>query len=224
MRASHLFTDSQRKEIAVAIGEAESRTSAEIVPVIATVSGRYDRAEDSFGLMLGLATLAALWMIFDWQPEGGAQWGVGNPLLSVSRLVLGVAAAYILGAFVSSRVGPLRRLFTSRREMFEEVESRAQETFFDQRIHHTKGATGLLIYVSLFEHMAVIFADKSVTEKLGQTTLDELCKNLTDNLHNGNPTLGFVSTIKAAGEKLGTILPRQGDDKNELPDALVILD
>lgn len=223
-RASKFFTQEQRKEIADAVAEAESKTSAEIVPVVATDSGRYDRAEDSFGLVLGLLTLPVLWLLFEWHPGSQAQWGPQNPLNSILRLMLGVFGGYLVGAFAASRIGPLRRLFTTRREMYEEVESRAQETFFDQRIHHTQGGTGLLIYVSLYEHIAVVFADEAVNARLGQTALDELCKTLTDNMHSGNPTLAFVATIRAAGEKLSKVMPREANDRNELPDALVILD
>ena len=37
--------------IEAAIGEAEQKTAGEIVPVVATASGRYDRGEDLFGLV-----------------------------------------------------------------------------------------------------------------------------------------------------------------------------
>ena len=47
------FSDEQRRAVAQAVAEAEGKTSAEIVPVVATASGRYDRAEDIVGLWTG---------------------------------------------------------------------------------------------------------------------------------------------------------------------------
>ena len=99
---STIFGDADRDRVNAAVREAESATSAEILPVVARSSGRYDRPED---------------------------W--------------------------------LRRLFTPHTQMREEVLSRAREVFFDQRIHHTGGASGVLLYVSLFEHMAAVIADQS---------------------------------------------------------------
>ena len=41
-RASDLFTEEQRKQVEKAVVEAEAKTSCEVVPVVATASGRYD--------------------------------------------------------------------------------------------------------------------------------------------------------------------------------------
>ena len=44
-RISTYFSDDPRRRIEPAIAEAEARTSAENVPVVASASGRYDYAE-----------------------------------------------------------------------------------------------------------------------------------------------------------------------------------
>ena len=139
-------------------------------------------------------------------------------------MVAGVLAAFIAGAVIGSRVGWLRRLFTPRQQMLEEVSSRAREIFFDKRIHHTSGATGLLIYVSLFEHTAVVLGDQEILDKLGQSFLDRLCQQLTDGLHQGNATDAICDVIAAAGEQLSVPLPRATGDVNELHDVLVLID
>ena len=53
IKATRLITDADRQRINAAIADAELHTSAEIVPVVASASGRYDRAEDIAGLWLG---------------------------------------------------------------------------------------------------------------------------------------------------------------------------
>jgi uncharacterized membrane protein len=62
-RATDLFDQQQRKQVAQAVVEAEANTSCEIVPVVATVSGRYDRPEDIIGLWL--AVIAAVSTVRD---------------------------------------------------------------------------------------------------------------------------------------------------------------
>ena len=108
--------------------------------------------------------------------------------------------------------------------MRDEVDQTARAVFFDNRIHRTAGATGLLVYVSLFEHMAAIIADQAVTERLGQPALDELCGALTAALGDGDLTQAICQTVRDAGQRLGAVLPRAEDDVNELPDALVTID
>lgn len=82
----------------------------------------------------------------------------------------------------------------------------------------------MLLFVSLYEHMAVVLADQSIVEKLGQGALDELCTVLTGKLRESHPADALCQTIHLAGERLAPLLPRAADDVNELADGLVILD
>jgi putative membrane protein len=135
-----------------------------------------------------------------------------------------VVAAFLVGAVLAARTGWLRRLFTPRQQMLDEVSARARETFFDKRIHHTKDATGLLIYLSLFEHLAVVLGDQNVMDQVGQDFLDNLCDQLTTGMQEGHPTDAICSVIATAGEKLSGPLPRGEQDTNELHDTLVLID
>ena len=47
---------------------------------------------------------------------------------------------------------------------------------------------------------------------------------LVTGLRAGALTDAICAAVEAAGEKLGPVLPREDDDVNELPDALVLLD
>lgn len=209
-----------------AIKAAEAMTSVEIVPVVATASGRYDRAEDIAGLWSGAAMLILVWFtcpVFSQTTESG-DWGQTSAAVRIAILLATLVGGFIIGAVVASRLGWMRRLFTPAEQMAEEVAARARTIFFDQRVHHTTGASGLLIYVSLYEHVATILADRQVLDKLGQAAIDGLCRQLTAQLHEGTLTNAIVSTITEAGNQLGAAMPRAGDDVNELADALVVID
>ncbi|MEQ8791901.1 MAG: hypothetical protein RIC55_36930 [Pirellulaceae bacterium] len=222
--ASQRFSDAQRAQVTRAVVEAEAKTSAELVPVVATASGRYDRAEDVVGLWLTVITAVVLWIFLPGSNEDAGSWG-GFPIVwQVVILIVAMAAAFVLGAVLGSRIGWLRRLFTPRREMRDEVNRRAREVFFDSRVHHTAAGSGLLLYVSLFEHQAAVIADRDVLEKLGQDVLDQLCNELIDLLRTGHPSEALCATLASAAERLAEVLPRQDDDVNELADALVTLD
>ncbi|MBE7491836.1 MAG: hypothetical protein HS108_08820 [Planctomycetes bacterium] len=219
-RAHQVFGLAERKRIAEAVAAAEAKTSAEIVPVVATQSGRYDRAEDAFGLMLGLALYVAAWLAFQGPRE--VAWGTGYTIDWWHALLI-VPAGFALGVGLASRVGWLTMLFTPAAETAAEVQRAARQAFFDQRVHHTAGSSGLLIYVSLLEHRAVVLADEEVTARLGQAALDEICATLTGALRKQPVPEALAAAIAQAGEKLGAVLPRQGDDRNELADVLVLV-
>jgi len=228
-QASQQFTPEGRERINEAVREGESKTSAEIVPVVATASGRYDRAEDVFGLWMGLVAIVLVWVLF---PAGGGAertgiWGGGSPISPWWKLVAMLAAAvivFVVGAVVAAKVGWLRRLFTPGAQMEEEVFTRARQAFFDSQIHHTAGATGLLVYVSLYERRAAVLADASILEKVGQGALDAICAQLTSDVASEGVTPALCKAVRAAGEKLAPALPRADDDVNELADALVTID
>ncbi len=222
--ASQIFSDEQKQRINQAVGQAEAGTSAEIVPVVATASGRYDRPEDMVGLWLGLVGLVVAWLAFPPARAEPGAWGGPSPWVRLLVLLAAVLAGFVVGAVLATYVGWLRRLFTPRRQMAEEVAARAREVFFDNRLHHTAGATGLCVYVSLYERMAMLIADRAVMEKLGRQALDELRDRLVADLRAGDVTDAICSTLRAAGERLAPVLPRAVDDVNELPDALVTID
>lgn len=217
------FTAEDNKRINQAVAEAESKTSAEIVPVVAAVSGRYDRPEDIVGLWVAVAALAITWCVLP-EHAGPGDWGAMQAWMHLLLLVLSVVVGFILGAVIGAHVDPLRHLFTPSKQMSDEVLARARQVFFDSRVHHTAGRTGLLIYVSLFERMAAVLADDAVVEKLGQAALDELRDHLAASLRTQSLSDAICGTIAAAGPRLAAVLPQADGDINELPDALVVLD
>lgn len=222
--ASSLFSAADRQRINETVQTAESLTSAEIVPVVATASGRYDRAEDLVGLWLGTLLLVAVSINWPAEVTEPGSWGMHPALWQTLKLVGTLLGGFLLGAVLGSQIAWLRRLFTPARQMQDEVQQAARRVFFDHRVHHTQSGSGLLIYVSVFEQVAVLLADRQVLDGLGQSALDDLCEMLTRQLRNHEPTEALCQTIQAAGEKLKTVLPRAIDDVNERPDSLVTID
>jgi len=108
--------------------------------------------------------------------------------------------------------------------MRDEVVGCAKQIFFDQRVHHTKDAVGVLLYVSLFERMAAVMADERVMATLGQDRIDQICRELTGRLRRDEPIDALCATAESVGDLLAPDLPRRAGDSNDLPDALVVLE
>jgi len=221
---SHSITSEDRSKVNEAVAAAEAQTSAEVVAAIAGSSGRYDRPEDVVGLWTALLLLSVVWAVWPIKSAEHGSWDDPAHGRQLAAFAAAVVVGFVAGAIIGSKCWTLRRLFTPKLQMQEEVYSRAKQTFFDQRLHRTAGSSGLLIYVSLFEHRAAIIADQSVLEKLGQPAIDELCRQLTDGLSRQSPIDAICETARAAGARLAAVLPRAADDVNELDDALIVID
>lgn len=222
-RATTLFGEKERATIAAAVAEAERGTSGEIVPVVATVSGRYDRAEDLFGVATALAAMSAVWIFF--QEDRQTVWSSFHvPRVGLPILIVVVAAGFVLGALVATRFPVLRHPFIARREMREEVERRAREAFQRRGIRRTAGATGVLIYVSLYERMVHVVGDEAISAKIPPQDWQAICDRVVEGMRVGDAAAGLEQAIRKAGEILAVQLPIAPGDRNELPNELVLVD
>ena len=222
MVASKLFSAEDRKAVSAAVGEAEKKTSAEIVPVVATASDRYERAEDLVGLVAAVAAVASTWTLV--QPSH-ADWE-STPELTL-RLPL-LLVALILGWFVGvviARVLPwLKRLAVSRRTMTARVLIAAHQAFDSLHAHKTAGGTGVVIYLSLFEHRVCVWADRAISAKIPETEWKDITESLVRSLRDGKPRDGMIDAIRRCGDVLAKHFPIHASDVNELPNELRILD
>ncbi|MBI1370225.1 MAG: hypothetical protein GC162_16435 [Planctomycetes bacterium] len=224
IRATRRFTDEDRQRVNAAVAAAEKRTSAEIVPVIAASSGRYDRAEDIVGLWAAMIAMAIVFVMMPVRNDEPGSWAGSSMGVTLLVMLLSGVIAFIIGAVTASYAWRLRRLFTPGKQMRDEANGRARQAFFDSTVWRTAGATGVMIYISLYERRAVVLADQSVIDKLGAQTLDNLCGQLTAGLVRTDVITALCEAIAALGEKLEPVLPRAADDVNELPDGLVVID
>jgi putative membrane protein len=223
-KASAWFTERDRKAIAGDIARAESATTGEIVPVVATTSGSYDRAEDLFGLVFALVSLSVVWVFRGVLPAGRG-WVSGPAAgLSLPVALAVVAVAFIAGAVLATLIPVLRRPFIPKSEMDREVERRAAEAFHRFRIRGTAGATGVLIYVSLFEHAVRVCGDDLISEKIDEKTWQEICDFVVAGIKRGEPAGGLSAGILRSGEILASHFPIDPSDKNELANTLHFLD
>ena len=193
--------------MAEAVAAAERQTSAEIVPVIAAVSGRYDRAEDLVGLwtaVIALVCVATVWNVEFPAPDG---WDEPSRFMQTLALAAAVLIGFFAGTTLATRVDRLRRLFVSHVQRRDETWTRAVQIFHDRRISRTAARSGLLIYVSLFERTAAIVADEAILLELGQSELDELCRQLVERLKRDHPIMALTTTIAAAASTLAARFP-----------------
>jgi putative membrane protein len=215
----HLLSDRDQTEIERAVAEAESASSAEIVVALSGRSSRYQRASDLFGLTLALLAVAAAWILWQRFIPDSRDWATGTaPAIGLGWVLLIAAAWFIIGAAAADCWPTLARPFMTRAERLAAVCRRGTEAFHSLRIAKTRAATGLLIYVSLFERTVWVCPDAAIAEKLGahEAVWKPLSDLIADGFKRGAPGPALADAVRKAGRMLAPAFPRDATDTNEL--------
>jgi putative membrane protein len=207
IKASTLFSTKDRDTIEHAIIDAEKQTSGEIIPVIASVSGRYDRAEDIFGLIFSLICVS--WSSFNFD---------------LTSILLTILFSFIIGVLLTHFFPFLRLPFIAKSETAEEVDRAAAAAFQQHRLRNTKDSTGILIYISLYEHQVRVLGDDAISAKLSHADWSQICETIVNGFKQKQYTHGIVDGIKLAGQLLAQHFPIKEEDTNELANELIIID
>jgi putative membrane protein len=224
-RASKFLNDADKARVEAAIAASEKQTSAEILVVIATRSGRYDRAEDFFGVVLALVSVGVAWWLWqDLHPASG-DWTGGHELTIGLLPILGLFLFWFLvGVGLATRFPIFSRPFIPKDQIEAEVRRRGFEVFHLFRVGHTKGRTGVLIYVSLLEKMAWVVGDDSINDAIPQTTWESATRAVAAGIGSGKHADGLVDGVKLCTQALAAKLPPSADNLDELPNTVRVLD
>lgn len=216
-----MFTEADRIAIAEAVRMAEQRTSAEIIPVAATASGRYDRAEDVFGLLVALVLVSAAWLGF--QDVATSGWGAALRI-NLPVVLLLFIAGFIFGSAAATWLPALKLPFITRIEIDQELQRSAAAAFHRFKLRHTGAGNGVLLYISLFEHRVLVLPDDTVAAEISPESWNEVCDLIVVGLREGRAADGLQQAIARCGEILAVPCPPQAADRDELPNQLRIID
>jgi putative membrane protein len=205
--ATPLISDTDAARIRAAVIAAEANTSGEIKTVIAGAS------DDYRSIPLLWATLAALIV------PAPLIYFTLMPALDIYLIQL---AAFVVLALLFSLPwvkpaivpGPVKRLRAHRL---------AVDQFLAHGIHTTEKRTGVLIFVSLFEHHAEIVADSGIDGKVDQAVWDGLIARLTADIRAGRLTDGLIAAVETSGAALARHFPPRQRDPNEVSDEVILL-
>jgi putative membrane protein len=224
-KASQYFSPEQKKTIEAAVSDAEKNTFGEIVPVVATMSGRYDRAEDTFGIIFALICLSLAWTYWRQIVSVGNDWCNG---LESNLSLLAVIGIFVIGLMLGTLLATIFPLlclpFIPKKEMRQEVERSAAEAFQKYRVRGTKGATGILIYVSLYEHRVVVLGDSAIRDKLAPEVWNDICQAAIQSIKRRALAEGLIDAIRLSGKLLAEHFPVMQGDRNELGNELRLID
>lgn len=206
------LTKEDRAAIEAAVTRAEKTTTGEIVPIIVEKSSYIRHVPVVIALAIFTAAVLLL-PSFLWLVPGPAwAWEIAAVALSV---VLAIAL---------SKVKFVQRLLTPRKDAAKAVFRRAEYEFLHTGIPETNGRTGVLIFVSMLEHRAVILGDRAISEKLAPEVWIEILESMIGELRAGRIAPAFTGAIDRVGALLAREFPvTEGrENPNELSNKLIV--
>lgn len=209
----HILSEHDQERIREAVADAERRTSGEIVPFVVPRSDAYEAAVWKGAVAGAVITLLVAVLVFNFYHGWGLAWlhtGWGTALL----VTCGGTAGGLLAAFVR----PLRRALAGADIMTRNVHRNAMKAFVEEEIFDTQDRTGILLFISLFEHRIEVLGDTGINASVSSDEWADVVEHIRDGIRSGRFAEGLVEGIGMCGhllERSGVEI--QDDDTNELP-------
>jgi putative membrane protein len=209
------FSAGDLERIKAAVRDAETKISGEIVPVFVEKSGYYTIANYRAAI-IGAAAVFMLLIIFDrYLPD----YAVHDPMYIFIFTLIGG----LIGALKAQYINPIKKLMLSQVHMDQATRKRAEAAFLEEEVFNTRQRTGIMIFISFFEHEVIVMADKGINKVVEQKEWDNIVRAMIEQIKKGKITDGIVHAINRCGELLlqkGFVITP--DDVNELKDDLRI--
>jgi putative membrane protein len=207
-RAQGVLDETGAAAVRAAIAQVERRSAGEIAVVVLERSDEHPDTAWLAGLCTMLLGTALLVAELPWQrPE----------LILAAQLALGA-----LGWLLARALPDVARLFLAERRATEMAHEQALQEFGRFDLTRTAGGTGVLLFVSLFEHRVVVLGDAAIHAKVGDAHWDAATRAVLREVARGRMADGLRAGVEACGLVLAEHFPPPLSDRNELPDHLVV--
>ncbi|HEX2164167.1 MAG TPA: hypothetical protein VHM02_09480 [Thermoanaerobaculia bacterium] len=210
MKVDRFLRPEDLAAVEAAVRDAETASGGEIVPYVVDASDAYPgslwtgAAWGAVGAPLAAAALFA----------GLDPWG-GWPLWMTLPPLAGAAAGWLAARWSE----PLRRALVPAAVAERRVEQRAATAFLDEEVFLTRERTGVLLFVSLFEHRVVVLADAGIHRRVPAGAWDAVVAEAVAGLRAGKHGTSLVEAVRRIGELLAAHgVPRAAGDTDELTD------
>jgi len=217
MNLKQTLKDEDLERIKAAVKNAEEKISGEIVPVLVERSGDYLIALYKGSLIGAALTFISMVVLDRFVINDAVNTLFYDPVFILLIVILGG----VLGAVVPYFSDPVKRLLVARRYQDLVTRQCAENAFLEEEVFNTRQRTGVMIFVSFFEHEVIVMADKGISKIVDQKQWDQIVQDLIKDIRNGRVVEALENGIKQCGD----ILLEKGfrktiDDVNELRDDL----
>ena len=202
------LSEDDKTTIEKKVRETEKRTAGEIVVMVVSSSHHYPLANILGGMLFGVVA--------------GVSAALVTGLDTMWHFLGFFVLAFVLSNEVIKKSFFLKRMFVSGSDMGEEVEEAAIGSFYKKGIYNTRNHTGILIYISLFEHRVWVLGDKGVNAKVDKSVWQEITAMITAGIKEKRQVSVICQAVERCGGILEKYFPAEPDDSNELGDSVII--
>ena len=204
--AKNFLSEDEQRQVEACVREVEAETAAEVVPYIAAASHHYPRAELAGSMAAAVFAALIVSLLLD---------------QSLWAFLITLAATQVLAQQLLRRYPALKRPFLSPAEVDEEVEEATIKAFYQNGLYRTRDATGIIIYISVYEHRAWVLADEGIDARVDPAVWQQVVDDLTTGIKAGQRAEALCTAVARCGELVREHFPRRADDENELSDLIV---
>jgi putative membrane protein len=217
MNLKQRFNEDDLERIKAAVKNAEEKISGEIVPVIVERSGDYSIALYKGSLIFASLTFVSMVVLDRFVIKDAVNTLFYDPVFILLVVILGGVVGAVIPYFSDS----VKRLLVARGYQDLVTRQCAENAFLEEEVFNTRQRTGIMIFVSFFEHEVIVMADKGISKIVDQKEWDQIVQDIIRDIRNGKVVAALENGIKRCGD----ILLEKGfqktiDDVNELRDDL----
>lgn len=99
---------------------------------------------------------------------------------------------------------------------------RALQIFMQLEMDKTQAHNGVLIYIAHKSHQCAVIGDLGIHQFVGDNFWQQQCQLMINYFKNDEYTQAVVAAIESIGKELAIHFPVKPDDKNELPNEVII--
>ncbi|MEA1889376.1 MAG: hypothetical protein U9N50_06280 [Pseudomonadota bacterium] len=209
-----MLSDTDLDKVREAIARAESSNAGEIVPYLV---GRVDDHDEArwrgatlcalmAALVAGIVhTYSGLWLDF-------------SLVWITLPTIIGAGLGYIMAGHPA-----IGRALLTGDDIDRRVKWRAEAAFLEEEIFRTRDRTGILIFLAIYEHRALILADEGINRAVPNGLWQSLVDDLVRGIREGRTVAALCDTIERCGQVLQEYdVEKRADDRDELINGLRI--
>lgn len=200
-----MLTGPERDRVEEAVREAERGTSGEIVVVLARQAAGYRSVTLLYGLLGGLLTPWPL---------------ILATAMPAARIFAAQLAVTLAALAIAAWFGPA---LVPRSVKRDRARAAARREFASRGMADTRGRTGVLLYVAAAEHYAEVVGDVTISGRVSEAEWRAVIEALVSAMAAGRTADALVAAIGRIGTILARHVPPGADDRDELPNRVVLV-
>jgi putative membrane protein len=217
MNLKQKLSDNDLQRIKAAVTKAEEKISGEIVPVIVERSSDYVIANYKASIIVAAFSFLLMVLLDRYVLDEATNTLFYDPAF----IFVVVAVGGVIGAALPHFFEGVKRMLVSRSYQDLMTKQSAENAFLEEEVFNTRQRTGIMIFISFFEHEVIVMADQGISKVVEQKQWDQLVQEIIKSIRQGN----LVEALERGIQTCGDILLEKGfiktdDDTNELHNEL----